>query len=84
MLQLKDDEIRNLQELVIGLRDNLNKIKMDSDKTSVASLTKGIQDKDKQIEILKQQIEEYTKEMDKSSAIISNLSKNALQSNILA
>ena len=45
---------------------------------------KGIQDKDKQIEILKQQIEEYTKEMDKSSAIISNLSKNALQSNILA
>ena len=77
---MKDDEIRNLQELVIGLRDNLNRIKMDSDKTSVASLTKGLQDRDKQIEILKQQIVDCTKEMDKSAAIISNFNKNMMQS----
>ena len=49
---------------------------MDSDKTSVASLTKALQDKDKQIDILKHQIEECTKEMDKSSALINNLNKN--------
>ena len=69
-----------MRDLAIQLRDSLSRVKMDSDKATVSALAKTIQDKDKQIEILKKQAEEYAREMDKSTAVINNLNKTFYES----
>lgn len=50
---------------------------VDSDKVTVSALTKAVQEKDKLIEYLKKQEEEFSREMDKSTSVINNL-KQAL------
>ena len=80
IIQDKDEEIKNLRDIAIQLRDSLSRVKMDSDKATVSALAKTIQDKDKQIEILKKQAEDYAREMDKSTAVINNLNKTFYES----
>jgi centrosomal protein CEP290 len=77
MIQDKDNEIRQLQDLCISLEDQIKKFRMDSDKSLVANMLKAIQRKDKEIEILKEKVEECATEMDKSSAVINSLTKTA-------
>ena len=81
-LASKDEDIRKLTELVIELRDSLDRTEMDSDKATVSSLTKTLGDKEKQIALLKQQIEDCRKEMDKSAAVINNLNKTFYESKL--
>ena len=44
---------------------------------------KAVQERDKQIEILKKQLEEFAKEMDKSTSVINNLNKTFYESKFL-
>lgn len=60
----------------------LSKAQIDSDKVRVSALTKAVQERDKQIELLKKQAEEYAREMDKSASVIANLNKSAYESNL--
>ena len=62
------------------MRESLSRTQIDSDKASVSALTKALQDKDGQIEILKKQLEDYAREMDKSAAVINNLNKTFYES----
>ncbi len=41
-----------------------------------------MQERDKQIELLKKQLEEFAREMDKSTSVINNLNKTFYESNI--
>lgn len=79
-LKNKDEDIRKLTELVLELKANLNmKLKsaeIDSDKNTVSALKKTLQERDKQILGLKQQIDECRKEIDKSTTTINNLNKS--------
>jgi centrosomal protein CEP290 len=74
-LQNKDSDIKKLTELVLELRENLDKNAIDSNQNTVSSLTKALNERDKQILVLKQQIEECKKEMDKSANVINSLNK---------
>jgi hypothetical protein len=69
-----------LTDIAIELRAELDKVHYDSDKETVSALKKGLQDKDKQIEILKAQIEEHAREMDKTSAIMNNMNRTFQES----
>lgn len=84
IIQDKDDEIRQLQDLCINLEDQIKKFRMDSDKGLVANMLKAIQQKDREIEILKEKVEDCAKEMDKSSAVINSLSKTAQHGSLSA
>ena len=75
IIHRKDEEIKQLEDLVIQMKESLSRSQIDSDKATVSALTKTIQERDKQIEFLKKQGEEFAKEMDKSTAVINNLNK---------
>lgn len=74
-IQRKDEEIKQRDDLIIQLNEQLSRAEIDSDKVTVSALAKTIQEKERQIELLKKNCEEYAKEMDKSYAVINNLNK---------
>ena len=76
----KDEEIKHQRDIILTLRDNLSRAHIDSDKATVSSMAKALQDKDAQIDILKKQLEDYAREMDKSAAVINNLNKTFYES----
>ena len=41
-MQDKDEEIKQLRDLIIEMKDSINRVQIDSDKVSVAALTKVI------------------------------------------
>ena len=75
IIQSKEEEIRQLDELVIQLKESLGRAQVDSDKSTVSSLSRAVAEKDRQIELLKRQCEEFAREMDKSTAVINNLNR---------
>lgn len=75
IVQSKDEEIKQLDELVIQLKEGLGRAQLDSDKTTVTALTRAVAEKDRQMELLKRQCEEYAREMDKSTTVIQGLNK---------
>lgn len=64
------------------MKDMLSRAQIDSDKVKVSALTKAVQERDKQIELLKKQLEEFAREMDKSASVINSLNKTFAESNI--
>ncbi|ETE69450.1 Centrosomal protein, partial [Ophiophagus hannah] len=79
ILASKDDEIIEYQEMLLTLKEKLKMAQMDSDKSSVLALQQGVQVRDSQIKLLTEQIEQYTKEMEKNVLIIEDLKRELLK-----
>ncbi|CAC5417989.1 unnamed protein product [Mytilus coruscus] len=78
ILTQKDAVIIELQGKNFALNENLIAATMDTDKASVAALSKVIKDKDKQIEELTDQIKVYVDEMEANAALMEDM-KGELQ-----
>ncbi|CAH1800117.1 unnamed protein product [Owenia fusiformis] len=69
----KDEEVLEYQDEVTRLRQELIAKNMDTDKASVAVLTKAVEERDKQIEIMKLQVDQAAADFETNTAIIEDL-----------
>ncbi|KAH3726744.1 centrosomal protein of 290 kDa-like [Dreissena polymorpha] len=73
ILEDKDHTILEQQDQIFRLREQVIAANMDSDKASVAALTKVIREKDKTIEELAEQIRQYADDIDNNAAMLEDL-----------
>ncbi|NWZ38688.1 CE290 protein, partial [Brachypodius atriceps] len=78
ILASKDDELLQYQQMLFNLEEKMKMVQLDVDRNSILSLQQGVQERDAQIRLLTEQVEQYTKEMEKNAFVIEKL-KDDLQ-----
>ncbi|NXC37868.1 CE290 protein, partial [Penelope pileata] len=78
ILASKDDELIECQQMLFNLQEEMKMVRLDVDRNSILALQQGVQERDAQIKLLTEQVEQYTKEMEQNAFLIEEL-KNDLQ-----
>ncbi|KFM10972.1 Centrosomal protein of 290 kDa, partial [Aptenodytes forsteri] len=78
ILASKDDELLEHQQMLFNLKEKMKMAQLDVDRNSILALQQGVQERDAQIRLLTEQVEQYTKEMEQNAFVIEEL-KNGLQ-----
>ncbi|KFQ63180.1 Centrosomal protein of 290 kDa, partial [Pelecanus crispus] len=78
ILASKDDELLEYQQMLFNLKEKVKMAQLDVDRNSILALQQGVQERDAQIRLLTEQVEQYTKDMEQNAFVIEKL-KNDLQ-----
>lgn len=72
-MKSKDDEIAQYKAQVDKLHQDIAEYSVDTDRASVAALTRLVEDRDKQIQLLKNQLIKATNDMTKTTELVESL-----------
>ncbi|XP_042672239.1 centrosomal protein of 290 kDa isoform X1 [Centrocercus urophasianus] len=78
ILASKDNELIEYQQMLFNMKEEMKMARLDVNRNSILALQQGVQERDAQIRLLTEQVEQYTKEMEQNAFLIEEL-KNDLQ-----